>query len=1347
MKRIFFIVTILLISCLSLSANVQKITVSKNETPHQLKCRKKLLLNGWWDIQAIHGVSSHNPVIYEKAPKSGWHKEKYLVPGLYTETVYNEIMQGSRYAWLRRDFEVKESQLNKKAFLNIGAVTSRALIFINGKRVGIEYDMFISDNYDISSHLKSGKNRIAVALIPYEAVQSKYNKDIKAPTIPKGGVFSNVNGGIWGNIYINFVPKIRISDITIRTSTRNDVITVISKIKNASEEDYKGTIEHSVIDGSEKILNIKAKVEVPAGGESNIEQKRKWKDHENWSPENPYLYELYSKLKNSKELTDDLKTRFGFREIWVEGHQFFLNGKPIRFYGEWGHKDHGNWLRPEYNVKWFNMLKDLNMNYVRLHTFPHPEKILEIADEMGIMICQETSLYGSSGGYVETPEYWEHAREQIKRLVKRDKNHPSVVLWSVENEFRWRLKQFPSAQKELPKLRKLFNRLDPTRIAYHEGDSAMWNEANQPILSRHYGAMTHGFGWWNKKQPLHVGEIGRWHYGSPYTALIWAGDEVYESYAEMSASMAKDAARTIELARANEVSCMFAWNISGLDNFRPEEEVLFEYKYPDSENHKIRKHEAFESEFAWWKDGKGYYPGASFSVLKEAYKAVKVVNYQERTQFYNDVPIPHTVYLVNDKPADIEGELIVKLVQKGENIWSASKNIEVKTGKSNKLHFDIPLNNVDQGDAEIISEYKTGNGSDIDTRNIKIYDKSVFTEKIDVPLTGVIGKSKIQNWLKGHEVDYKKLSFDNLDPNLTPVVIVGETSIEGETDQNQKIKEFVEAGGRVLVLEQLTCLFPQLNIERRPIEIARVRDYDHPVVKDIENKDIRFFGDDPFGLTSSTSWVTVYPYKKPSTVKYVRPIIDTSGGDFGIGGLSWTPLLEVNIGKGIIIASQLKISNKMQELPVADKILRNCLRYLSNYQPEKSNALYVDGTMQKRFTKLDKNIESEIFENNISGDENKILFVEGANEPALNTTEMKKYAQSGSTVFVWNMNKNTVDYWKKVIDRDINIWKPEHEVYQLIRTDYQKKGKGLFRGLSNESTCWIRNFWYVPKPFKETIVDNLIEIENSRPLLQTAVASNFDVLYGDYKMAEPTRMKVMSRHRIKGTPVKKGYGLVEVDIGKGKIIFSQMKWKNDFMPFNRLMSQLLMNLNIAPSSKILDGEKVKGAGKVSSGYPESVRIAKNLGEEKLEEALEISTRKIEYCSDNAYFNKWENWNSVSTPKGILTDSSSSDVLAGIVVHSPVPRKLVKSLGGLPNPELQTILQLKGRGKVDVWVNGKNYAEDEQLNIEGKTLIADINLESGSNFVLIYWKKRKGNQGLSIQFIDRQRRPETSFSFR
>ncbi len=222
------------------------------------------------------------------------------------------------------------------------------------------------------------------------------------------------------------------------------------------------------------------------------------------------------------------------------------------------------WIR-----QWFGMIRDANMNHSRLHTHPHPRAYLDLADEEGILITGETGIFGSGGSQAaDSEEYWANARDHVRRFAKRDKNHPSIVLWSVENEMRWNRYETNLTMQELPKLKKLCNDLDPTRPAYHEGDSSLWNEKRQDIISRHYGKECSGTGWWDRAMPLHSGEMCLYHYAGPNCTLHLGGDLVFKSFKALDEAAATDAAYIIEDGRINGVCCFGPWNLSCLENLR-----------------------------------------------------------------------------------------------------------------------------------------------------------------------------------------------------------------------------------------------------------------------------------------------------------------------------------------------------------------------------------------------------------------------------------------------------------------------------------------------------------------------------------------------------------------------------------------------------------------------------------------------------------------------------------------------------------------------------------------------------------------------------------------------------------
>lgn len=1309
--------------------------------------RQQRRLNGWWDFQPVTHTDLTQPLEPSTVPTDGWDEQAYLVPGFFTDHPYPEGWRTGRSGWARTRFTIPAIKHNHHAYLTIQAAIPRAHIFVNDQKVATQEDMFIGDEIDVTSLLRQGDNEVAVLLTEFETFPHPVTGEVKLVDVPWGCCIARQQSGIWQDVELAWRPAVQVSDLTITTSVREARITVVCEVSNLSTAPFEGALAAQVYDGDTSVLALPTEtVRLAPGERRNITLTAAWHEYHPWSTNDPYLYHLETEITQGDRRIDAETTRFGFREVWIEGHRILINGVPQRWYGEWGHKDHTHWLRPEYVRQWYQQLRDGHMNYVRMHTFPHPEYFLDIADEMGIIVCQETALYGSYEGALDTPRLWPRAAEHVRRMVRRDKNHPSLVIWSVENEMRWALKTMPQAKEELPKLRHLFNDLDPTRPAYHDGDSGIWNEKQQPIISRHYGPACHGWGWWDRTQPLHAGEMGRWHYGSPYTALQWAGDEVYADYALMSQSIAKDAARIIELGRANEVSCLFVWNTSGLDNFRPAEARTFTWPDPNAPYAKPLAHKPYESEYAWWEQGSGYRPGPSFDLIKQAQRPLAIVVWEERNQFFADRDAPHTVTLVNDLDSDVDGVLTARLEQGGQTVWEDTQAITVARGTSGSHAWRVPLNSLPQaGDAPLTTRFESPQGNDEVQRTLHVEDPARRTAPLALPTIAIWGNSQLVDWLAAHDVETRTIGPDaTLDPKQTPVVVLGEHTVTPGNTMNRTLHDYVAQGGRLLVLEQHHSLFPGLEGARMPIEMARVRDPGHPILEGITDEELRFFGDDLFGMPSSDAWVTLYPYVKPRDAHLVRPIVDTSGGDFGTGGLTWAPVIEAQIGEGLVIATQLRLVDRLDEIPAGSRLLANTLAYLAgDAAPGKAQLAVDPGLLDAWPEPIAKGSRAPLdvaAKDSLTED---VVLLSGKRVPASSPNVWQSHLDDGKTVIVWDLHPEAVAYWESVTGSAITLFKPEHEVYQLVRA----RPADLLNGLSHEDTCWLENWTYRRDKTKERIVDHLAVVDGGTNLLENATRSTCDVLFGDERASEVNRMPTVTAY-LDQDPPRVGGGLIQIPVGAGQVIICQMRWRPEKWQVRRCLGLLLWNLGVATGSDVLAGEHTPTTGKRSDGYPEAIRVVAGGEPAVLEELLQLSIRQVEYCSDNATFRAWSGWTTIDTPEGQISAGQVDGdglIYAGLEVHTPEPRKLVETIGGLPNPDLQTFLRLTGQGRVKVWINGKLW-DDVEVAGGAPAEVADIDLEAGSNFVLVQWTPDIPEATLRLRFENKDREPEITFQF-
>jgi hypothetical protein len=833
-------------------------------------------------------------------------------------------------------------------------------------------------------------------------------------------------------------------------------------------------------------------------------------------------------------------------------------------------------------------------------------------------------------------------------------------------------------------------------------------------------------GWWEKKTPLHAGEVGRWHFASPYVALQWDNDQVYADYARLSKSLAADASRIIELARANEVSCTFFWNTSGLDNFRPAEAKIFDWPNPNSRYLKPLAHKPYESEYAWWEEGSGYRPGHSFNVMKHTFRPLAVVIREERTGFYTDKAVRHTVYVVNDLVEDADGTLVVYLEQNDAVLWEQTSSLSVKRGCTTEFTCSVPANYAADGTAKIVTRFSCSSGADEHTRNIK-YTRRVDSYS-DMPTIGIWGKSDAYDWLC--DAGLCVTALDDLsvtEIDAIGVLIVSEHSIEPGTDQNVKLLEYLNNGGRALVLEQSCSVFPGLKVERMPIEMAHVRDFSHPAVDGVDGNDLRFFGDDPFGVATSDSWVTLYPYVKPNDETIVRTIIDSSGGSFATGGLDWSPLIESRIGNGIVVASQLRISDRLNDLPIAGKLLVNAIKYLAGCEVNEISQTQITDSLKEAFSGWDIN----------SSEESQIQIVDADNCDA---RRIREQLDSGATIFVFGLSPENSTQWSDIAGTALDVFVPEHTTYQLVITGEDE----LLCGLSNQDVCWLDNWTYRPVSAKEPIVDYLVCASGGKSLLENARYSGLDVLYGDEQATEWKRMPALSRC-FDSEPPKSGSGMIRIPVGSGSILFCQIKLIPELWQFKRFISVLFRNLGVCSDTNILAGDCVPMSATLGKGFPEAVHITRDISHANLNELLIRAKHKSDtFDGANVLYTSWSGWFDAATPDGLIHADEPGSILLGFVAMSPESRKFCQTVGGLPNPDLQTFMRLSGSGSVKTWVNGVLWSEltlDEGVF----SYVSDIDFEAGANAVTMLWTSGKSGD-LSLLFENKDRRVETSFQF-
>ncbi len=1313
--------------------------------------REKECLNGWWDFRpdlSERGKTHHPP---GEIPSEGWLTDKILVPGSWTDgnngadytaeeleqktwltwrifDSYGYPVEWARTstAWYRTTFTVPKIQKNRRYFIRFDGILREAWIFINEKEAGHSTNGIMPCELDITPLLEKGDNRLHVYV-------TDYRRDENGRTFtPTGADQVMRQKGIWQDVFLISRPDVYIDDVTIRTSVRRNRLTLLVAVKNSSKTKRTVTPDFTVTENDLQHLSFSGAPATLAAGETgSVTIEHTWDTYIPWSPNQPQLYDLNCRLLEKNKSLDWVTERFGFREVWIEKHHLMLNGTPVHLFGDWGHKNSFDNFRPEYIRQWFRMMKDCNMNYMRTHTFPHPEIVLDIADEMGVLICLESAWFFTHGQAIDKEEAWKGGEQHVRDIIRRDKNHPSIILWSVGNEVRWGWNR-NAVIENMPRLRKLYEKLDPTRIPYHDGDSSLWDERTQHLISRHYGYECTGEDWWDRSKPLHVGEVGKWHFAQPIDNAIWGDDRIFSSYEQCKRVIALECADLAEQARANEVCCFFPWNLSCLDNYRPwPKERGFEWDDVNTPGIKPLRSGAYGSEFAWWHpESKGYAPGPGFEIMKHAFRPCAVIVREKLNRFFDNDRIKHSVTVVNDTGGELKGTLRVRLCYGDTVRWEQRLSIIVDQGYSWKQQMYIPVAGVETETPAVVETklFDKARSRDRHRRPVVISPAGLKKEPWPLKSLALLGGEDIEDVLKDHGVTLVQVdSLVEVDANKTPLLLVGKGAIVAGSRQNRELEKFTAGGGRVVLLEQTASPFPQVPISSKPAEKVHIRGGNRDLLAGFTASDFEYWGNDPFGRTHSDSWVVVQPYQKPKGGN-TRIFLHSGYGFFGNGGLEWTPLFETRVGDGLALACQLRLSDKVGTHPAALKLLRRMLVYAENWRPEKQTVPAVSGAVNAAFL-AGLGVETA------SGDSATVLLADAGTS---DLGRVKKQLQAGSICVLTQLDSTAVRKISQTLDIPLQAVDLGVQ-YNLVR----RREDTLLDGISNQELYWLDLGQYSSSDNKNRpITRTLLKCPGAQLLLSSEHQSCWRELHTLGARSERYRMPVITHYLWDGPRASAG-GLLKLDILNGCLVLCQVPMpEDDYKRAGIFWSHLLNNLGVKMAKNLFQGEKTLPGEQRSPGYPAQISCLADPSPERVKQVL-TAAKPAEYRLSNQALANGFLWQTVQGENGVydLPDDAKKIVIA-FQVDPGRPR--VKTMrDGLPDPGRQTLLDLAGKGTAVVYINGEKF-ESVDFGREGKITVADIDLNRYWNSVVIilYPKHHK----LGILWRNRQNQPEVEFGF-
>ena len=874
-------------------------------------------LGGTWQFQKV------SQLIFP--PTNTW--QTMTVPGYLTGWNYER-------AWFRRTFALPGAMAGQQLKLKFGGVKFNAQVWLNGMFVGSYLNGYEPFEFDVTATAFVGQtNELIVGVTDWTATFlnpvdfSAMPVGTGARDFVKNNLLAPIGGrydlyGVWQPVKMVAAPAVSIADVFVMPSVRTQQLTVRLTLRNDAASPQTVGITNRVLDGTNVALTLAGQgVTVPASSTTQIDIPAAWATAHYWSHLDPYLYQLETTVSSGGG-TDQLSTRFGFREFWASGGKFYLNGIPINLLAT------ATW--PAGDLQTTNqiaqVLRDVksgNNVAIRFHTQPWDEPWYDIADQLGILVVEEAAVWCDPAAYrLSDTNFWNNYSNHLAAAVKRDRNHPSIVLWSLENEILHcgGEKLYSATDQQLAALGRLVKATDPTRPITYEADLDPGGEAdalglhyphefpdfpvwpnaawwmNQPI-ARDW--MPGGQWIWDHTKPLYIGEFLWVPSTSAADFTILFGDDAYSDpayYRNLAKGMTWK--MQIEAYRAYGVNGIAPWT-----EFEDPSVVWGQFDlHPDS--------------------------NYLYQVQKRVYEPNLVFAEEYNTHFFAGETATRTLHSFNDRMFSSDLSLRWRA---GAGTWqNLAFTLPAAGQRQDSVSFSAPAA---LGAFDL--QYEVSNSTNLVYTNT-VACSALARTSLTLPAGVTAGlydpKGTTAGLLNRFGIPFTAVT-DLRTNALGPfnLLIIGRDALTNETIAEvgnntiaSRWKEFARVGGWVLVLEQTN--YPSWM----PAELA-LQDYDasfafpsadHPIMQGATAADLRWWASDHRVVAKTIQLPSRYNVRALASV----------GSHLG---LNLAAAAEVPLGAGGILCSQWLLTTRFDQEPMAGVLLQRLLNYCAPSSPHR----------------------------------------------------------------------------------------------------------------------------------------------------------------------------------------------------------------------------------------------------------------------------------------------------------------------------------------------------------------------------------------------------------------------------
>ncbi len=393
-------------------------------------------LNGEWKFSYYSGADSGTDSVFYKSDfdVSAWKTIKvpsnWELQG-FAEPVYGKI-KNDGLGLYKREFTVPANWKSQAVYVAFDGVLFAYSFWVNGRFVGEFSSAFNRQTFDISSFIKPGQaNEIAVKVLK----------------LPKGWEFDIFDcwslSGIYRDVTLFSLPAVHLQDLVVNTvlEGKNAIVSVKTNLEKSAKTKFPKhlTLKTVLLDSNGQIVAESFSDKLSAKKKTNefiVEQAFQLKNPTLWTAETPYLYTLEVILADKNEVLQKQVQRIGVRRITSENGVLKLNGQPIKLRGINYHNlspVNGRAVTETEFLKDLKLIREANCNFIRTSHYPPTPRFLELCDSLGFYVMDEVA-FGWGENHLNDWSYFDNLKLRAKTTIRRDKNHASVIIWSVGNE-------------------------------------------------------------------------------------------------------------------------------------------------------------------------------------------------------------------------------------------------------------------------------------------------------------------------------------------------------------------------------------------------------------------------------------------------------------------------------------------------------------------------------------------------------------------------------------------------------------------------------------------------------------------------------------------------------------------------------------------------------------------------------------------------------------------------------------------------------------------------------------------------------------------------------------------------